>query len=362
MTWPSDSLCQMLSVGCMWRQKFLLPRIWRLVLKRNPWTTRLFGPTYDPSTACRGVDSYLGSLRVSLAQTIPSQENERGSSASMETSGAISFDAFANWSQLGYFSKTSPASLFHIESNAGDGIVTDRNGRSILFLPDSDSFLETWPRSGSMRSGRVYRRPKLALHTSARESSSWPTARAEDSESCGNHPNATDSLGGGNLMSTPKHTGGIDLEGAAKLWQTPSVADVTGGHMTRSGVRSGEMLLKGQASQFPTPAARDYRSETGGAATMNHFNRPAGPSLPAMIEHSFLPAQQTETHGDPSSQSDSTSPQPSAPKRLNPKFVEWLMGMPEGWVSAGKINSEALETWSCLNRALLRSLFSSIER
>jgi hypothetical protein len=79
------------------------------------------------------------------------------------------------------------------------------------------------------------------------------------------------SNGGGNLSSTPKHTGGIDLEGAAELWQTPSVADVTGGHLTRGGDRSGEMLLNGQA-QWVTPAARDWKganselhvTETGG--------------------------------------------------------------------------------------------------
>lgn len=163
---------------------------------------------------------------------------------------------------------------------------------------------------------------------------------------------------GGNLMATPKHTGGIDLEGAAELWQTPSVADVMGGHMNRSGYRSGEMLLKGQVqAMFPTPAARDYRSETGGAATMNHFNRPAGASLPAMIEHSFLPDQPTANDGQPSSESD-----PTSPRRLNPKFVEWLQGLPEGWISADKINSEVLETWSYRSREHLRFLFSLIER
>lgn len=195
-TWPSDSLYQMLERSAMWRSKFLLPRIWRLVLKRNHWTTRLFGRTSEPSIAGRGVDSFLASLRDSLARTTLSRGSARELSASTEISGAIYSDAFASWSQSGYFSKTSPASLFLTESNAGDGIVTDSNGRSTYFLPDSDSFLETWPRSGSMRSGRVYRQPKLALRTNGSASSSWPTARAEDSESCGNHPNATDSLGG----------------------------------------------------------------------------------------------------------------------------------------------------------------------
>lgn len=171
---------------------------------------------------------------------------------------------------------------------------------------------------------------------SAKQRLSWPT------------PNCP--TGGGNLMATPNHTGGIDLEGAAELWQAPSVADVTGGHLTRGGDRSDEMLLNGQASQFPTPAARDWRSESGGAATMKHFNRPAGPSLPAMIEHSFLPAQQTESNGQQSSPNAQTSR-----RRLNPKFVEWLMGLPEGWISPEPINSADLETWFARSREHLRS-------
>jgi hypothetical protein len=93
--------------------------------------------------------------------------------------------------------------------------------------------------------------------SSARPRALWPT------------PNTPS--GGGNLKSTPNHTGGIDLEGAVELWQTPSVADAMGGHLNRSGDRSGEMLLNGQA-QWATPASRDYKgansemhvTETGG--------------------------------------------------------------------------------------------------
>jgi hypothetical protein len=205
----------------------------------------------------------------------------------------------------------------------------------------------------------------------------WSTPSAHDGRRPGNDDTSTQgrnlkreaenfladaehAIRGGNLMATPKHAGGIDLEGAAELWQTPS----TDSFRSRGGDRKDEMGLDQQARfvQFPTPAARDYRSESGGAATMSHFNRPAGPSLPAMIEHSFRQDQPTETHGEASSQQEQTSHPPSAPKRLNPKFVEWLQGLPEGWTSVGKINSEALVTWSAQSRALLRSLFSSIER
>ena len=102
--------------------------------------------------------------------------------------------------------------------------------------------------------------------------------------------------GGPNTKSTPTHTGGMDLEGAVAMWATPSVADVTGGHMTRGGARGGELLLRGQAKGFP----------------------------------SSLPGDSPNEHGAPCSRSGQTSP-----RRLNPLFVEWLMGWPLGWTEAG---------------------------
>jgi hypothetical protein len=44
--------------------------------------------------------------------------------------------------------------------------------------------------------------------------------------------------------------------------------------------------------------------------------------------------------GSESSKSDQTLPR----RRLNPLFVEWLMGFPEGWISVEPINCEPLVT------------------
>ncbi len=58
--------------------------------------------------------------------------------------------------------------------------------------------------------------------------------------------------------------------------------------------------------------------------------------------------------GSESSKSDPTSPLPSVQtkrRRLNPKFVEFLMGFPEGWVSAERINCEPSAMASCLSSA-----------
>jgi hypothetical protein len=50
-------------------------------------------------------------------------------------------------------------------------------------------------------------------------------------------------------------TQGRNLSREVAQWQTPSVADTLGGHLSRSGKRSNELLLKGQA-QKATPGVR----------------------------------------------------------------------------------------------------------
>lgn len=75
----------------------------------------------------------------------------------------------------------------------GQWMTTQRDLFGERWVPFSESF----PESGCLRNGVVYERPTSALRTGGSESSSWPTARAEDSECCGNHAGAQDSLGGG---------------------------------------------------------------------------------------------------------------------------------------------------------------------
>lgn len=119
-TSPSDSLCQTLAASAMWRQKFLLPRIWRLVLRKAALMMRLSGLTFEPSTAQRGVDSWMESLRVSRAPITPSPADEQESSESTANSGMTSAAPFGTLDPNGCIWRTSQASLFHIPSAAGE--------------------------------------------------------------------------------------------------------------------------------------------------------------------------------------------------------------------------------------------------
>jgi hypothetical protein len=103
----------------------------------------------------------------------------------------------------------------------------------------------------------------------------------------------------------------LNISDAAMLWQTPSVADTTGGHLSRGGSRSDELLLRGQAKALA----------------------------------SSLPDPQSANVGPPSS-----PPALTSRPRLNPRFVEWLMGLPPNYTipsSTAPIDCEALETAWC---------------
>lgn len=108
------------------------------------------------------------------------------------------------------------------------------------------------------------------------------------------------------------HGKSLSIE-AARLLPTPSVADTQGGRKSRSGDRAGELLLNGIAHQ---QAWGQYAAAIGRAEQA--IGRPAPPP---------------------------TEIGPKGTPRLSPRFVEWLMMLPDGWVTdvAGPTRNELLK-------------------
>ena len=432
-TLPSSSLFQRLAASVMWRSSFRPWQSWQRVWKTVPWMMRLSGLTSEPSPANSIVAAWLEQFSASPARISLSRESRREWAKEPEAdSSSTPCDPFARLDANGVFWRTSP--------------------QFSLFLQDTP-YSENLPKAGSMRNGFLYERPMSALRTAGNGSSSWPTARAEDSECCGNHPGGADSLGGAakgwstpstedfktdgpaalgrygtpemmdcdqrsrnqaQMWHTPHGMAGRDASGKqggggefakqATQWPTPDASMSSGGRQSaepmattrpsgtkkaitlndaaqekmwttpqahdsgaaellqtpavdsfrsRGGIRKDEMGLDQQARmQWVTPATRDWK----GANSETHVTETGGgrrhmDQLINQVEHSFLPDQPTENDGQPSSETA-----PTSPRRLNPKFVEWLQGMPEGWTSAGRINSEALGTWFAQSRERLRCL------
>lgn len=108
-----------------------------------------------------------------------------------------------------------------------------------------------------------------------------PTPEAKLSDSGPDYARANRSGSGGDDLTTTvfRH-----------LLPTPQVADVTGGHKTRSGKRSNELLLPGVAEALtllPTPAAHD-----SGNTPEEHLRKKPGrtvvTSLQVIVDHDLI--------------------------------------------------------------------------
>lgn len=87
---------------------------------------------------------------------------------------------------------------------------------------------------------------------------------------------------------------------------------------------AGGVPLPTQAAHWPTPAARDHKGANSTEhVTTNGTGRMHMDQLPNFVEHAFQPSLPDQPTPD-----GQTSSPPR--RRLNPLFVEWLMGWPEG--------------------------------
>jgi hypothetical protein len=120
-----------------------------------------FGMTSEPLMADHGAELLTWFREVSLARTSVQPERVTVWTASEVGSGR-------KW--LGLLAR------FDLDSRSW------RTPQCSL-LGDSDEFLETWPRWGSMRTGECWERQTSALRTSGTVSGLWPTPTATDFKS-----------------------------------------------------------------------------------------------------------------------------------------------------------------------------------
>ena len=251
---PSDSLFQRLAVSAMWRSKHLRSASWRRVWKTAPWIRRLFGVTLEPSHQDSIVAAWLEQFSVSPVRISLSQESRKDlSRVTDQDYSTPPCGSFARLDASGCFLKTSPQfSLF----------------------PQDVPYSENLPKAGSMQNGFLFERPTWERPTEESGCSSWPTARAEDSECCGNHPGAQDSVGGAtrNWHTPSTEDGKTDgpnalgrygteamltsdqrLRNQAATWKTPHGMGNLGASGKHGGSGGGEFAK--QATKWPTPDA-----------------------------------------------------------------------------------------------------------
>ena len=101
-----------------------------------------------------------------------------------------------------------------------------------------------------------------------------------------------------------------------QLWRTPEAGDSA--NRTFAVNSRGEPKLSAQVKMFPTPAARDYRTQ----------HKENSEAFKARLTHSrgVNLVEQLQRDGNTG--------------QLNPTWVEWLMGYPEGWTDLKDLETQ----------------------
>ena len=260
------------------------------------WTTSL------PSTS---------SAEVSPVRISPTPAREPGSRASVPAFGANTLESFASFDPASLSWRTSQRSL----------------------LGGWETFSETWPRSGMMRSGIASAPVTSGRPIEGSGCSLWPTATAGDHKASG---------AAGYSTASGRHAGVTLTDAAVRLWPTPSAANPNAQESLETWqARREELKAKGTNGNgcgtplgvavrlWPTPTARDNDKQKDAPG------REGGPSLSGMIRTWPTPNARDYKGPGGGHQAKGGNCLPTEAgahgRSLNPAWVESLMGFPPGW-------------------------------
>ena len=262
-----------------------------------------FGMTYKPLTASRGEEL----LTLYLAGFPAKTSAQRGGGLALMESAA---GCGEKWRAS--FTKYSP------------DLRLWRTHQCSL-LGDLEPFLETWPQWGLMRDGECWEQQTLAQTIRGTESGLWATPAASDGQRGGTitdkmtgqslpqmvntpakwpTPTVQDSeqAGGKGCIASGKR--GLSLHQATQLWPSPNARDWKDSGASQGNRKSPNL---GTQVHWPTPRAADHKGATSADAMSKAAARGFNPNLPELTAAI------------------------SGGGKLNPTWVEWLMGWPLGW-------------------------------
>ena len=294
----SSEQAWMLEQSVTWRSKFMSRQYWSKRWKKGDYVQHLCGLMPKPSLHQSFVEKYTASLPdIHVSHSVA-----RGSEKEKKTQGTYGHTSDSTSGQLdlfGAFSKMSEA--------------TPRWGYG--------ESCPIWKKMVTERSGDCSARRKQARLTNASECSSWPTASARDHKGgytggrIRNGKVSMDTLD----VAVQAHTKGGILDN----WPTPRA----GNPGSRKPGTGGKILAEEAKKNWPTPRETMSRDATHDRGKCNLGE----------VVHGI----EKQLTGPPAQEKSSTSGKNHGSPKLNPNWVEQLMGLPIGWTDLGSWATES---------------------
>ena len=323
-------------------------RTWLQKWKRDLWTRHLFGRILKPSHGLNFVTAWTFSLEATHASHSAQQDSEK-EQTTQDTSGR----------------------LFQPELLSCDQVSVSLKTLKDISRWGCPTLSKTWDAWAIEQRGAYSARLSAARLISAKESSSWPTASTRDHKggyeggrirdgkvsmdtldvavqaySAGglldleNHntvgsrpeswltPRANEPTADNNFVARNADRGEhchVSLTSQAKAWATPE--GMAGGKIRRGGKRKDELLLTGQVKAWATPRSCEHKGNGPNSKQQGLCNQ-------VVVEKSAT----------------------LATGKLNPRWVETLMGLPVGWTMPSCASPVTIALTNCASLATESSL------
>lgn len=250
------------------------------------------GTMCEPLTASHGEGKLTPSVEDFPVKTYLAQGKARVSTEREADSGLNLQESLAKYDPDTHLWRTRQCSLFE----------------------DLGEYLETFPKSGMMRDGVLWELTMLEHRTSEKECGFW---RTPDTGAGGVvSDRELEELANGNWKRPSGSQKQLRLQDQVReprLWPTPNCSGMDGGSNSRKANKKRGIHQK----FYPTPKCQDSRA----ALTDRHK------SNLGEVVHGGIETLPTKT------------------ARLNPNWVEWLMGWPIGWTDLKPLATDKFHSW-----------------
>ncbi len=323
------------------RSKVSPARTWSLKWKRDSWTQLLSGRILKPSHG----QSFTAAWTSSLAATRASHSAQPASDSAPKTHG-------------------TSGPTYQPELLQCDQVAVSLKTSKDISRWGFPTCCKTWQEWVTERRGAWRQRVNAARLTSGSGSLSWPTATATDSSDMSPNPRPS-------RLATNRKT-----EYLARMvhWPTVCASEVRQGFQDRSrGMKGSQeslttaVILHGQAApasssshgsrqglSWATPAARDTQGQRGAAANARKGN-PLD-TLPNQMAQWGTPTARDHKSGRGNEERQYKELTPMVERqqsgKLNPRWVETLMGLPIGWTMPSCTSPQTIAPMSCDSSAM----------